>query len=63
MQFIRTTYVKRYVHAKGRKISRGALLQIDMAIQKLLDRVMSIHNGGRVLIDAELIELCRTRQI
>ena len=61
MRFVRPTIIKKYVHDKGKRISRGAMLQLDVYVQDMLDRALNNHNGGRTLVDSELIVIANAR--
>jgi hypothetical protein len=63
VKFIRPTIVRRYVNSRGKKVSRQFLNQLDVVMQRVIDRALKAHNGGRKTLDGELVEFCLTRVI
>lgn len=53
-RFVKTPPIKKYVHDKGRRVSPSFVYALDAFIQRLLDRAIAQHNGGKITIDAEL---------
>jgi len=53
-KFIRTLRVKEYLHDRGRRLSPAFITVLDAFIQRLLDRAVNTHNGGKVTIDADV---------
>ena len=55
MKFTRPTVVRKFANARGRKVTKDFLTQLEHHIARTLDRACTIHNGGRKIMDGEFL--------
>jgi len=56
--YLKPSAVKALARERGRRVGRDFMASLDGAIQDLLERACSIHNGGKITLDASILAHC-----
>jgi hypothetical protein len=55
MQYINVSNIKKLAKAKGRRVSKAYLLQLDIWIEQKVESSCRLHNGGKATLTADLL--------
>ena len=55
MQYLNASNIRKLAKTKGKRVSKGYLLALDVWIETKIESSCRLHNGGKATLVAELL--------
>lgn len=59
MGYITVANIRKLAASKGKRVGKGFLLGLEIAVEQTVRSACRIHNGGKITLDENVLPFCK----